>query len=114
MRPIEAELMPQMFYWISPAVRALLDAVVQERGFIGSGDSLARCLGVSNRHVLNRMLRSEGLPSCTRLAAWIRVLFWVAEFEDNGASLSGQALAAGKDPAVYYRTVRRVTGSDWR
>lgn len=112
--PSPAVLVQYALYWLSPGVSAALAAIVEHRGFIGSGDSLARRLGISNRHVLNRLLRADGLPPCTKLAAWIRVLCWVAEFENSGASLSRQALAAGRDPAVYSRTVRRVTGWDWR
>jgi len=112
--PSLAAVLTCALYWASPPVCEVLEAIVGQRGFIGSTDSLARRVGVSNRHFLNRLLRVDGLPPCNKLAAWIRVLTWVTEYESTGRSLTRQALAAGRDPSVYCRTVRRVTGCDWR
>lgn len=111
--PVAATLAHALF-WISRPARTVVDSIVEQRGFAGLTDCLARRIGVANRHLLNRVLRADGLPSCTKLSAWIRILFWVSEFESSGASLTQQALSAGRDPAVYFRTVRRVTGCDWR
>jgi hypothetical protein len=112
--PQPAALLPGMLYWVSPAGQTILHTILAQRGVIGSTDQLAQCVGLQNRHLLNRVLRSDGLPPCNKLAAWIRVLFWAMEFEDTGASLTRQALATGRDPAVFCRTVRRVTGCDWK
>jgi len=58
------------------------------------------------------MLR-EGLPRLERLAGWIRVLGWVLAAELSDQSLSERELRTGRDPAVAYRTVKRVTGLPW-
>jgi hypothetical protein len=58
------------------------------------------------------MLR-EGLPRLERLAGWIRVLGWVLAAELSDQALSQRELSNGRDPAIAYRTVKRVTGLPW-
>ncbi len=60
------------------------------------------------------MLKREGLPPLHDLAAWASVLAWVERSEHTGCSLCELAFRARRDPAVCYRTVKRITGLRWR
>jgi len=90
-----------------------LDFVIDHRGAPGAPRFVAASLGLASRHQLRRRLQREGLPSYEIVSAWVRVLYWVAEWECEGVSLCQLALRSGADPALLYRTVRRVTGLGW-
>src|SRR5262245_4997947 len=99
--------------WISFRTRVLIEAMVLGGGTIGSGTDAARGLGVTTRFGLTRALRREGLPSLPRLSAWIRVLIWTWNWEHDHVSLGPAAINNGKDPAAYYRLIRRMTKKNW-
>jgi hypothetical protein len=90
-----------------------LDFVIDHRGAPGAPRFVAASLGLASRHQLRRLLQREGLPSYEIVSAWVRVLYWVAQWEFEGVSLCELALKSGADPASLYRTVRRVTGMGW-
>ena len=90
-----------------------LDFVIDHRGAPGAPRFVAASLGLASRHQLRRRLQREGLPSYEIVSAWVRVLYWVAEWEFEGVSLCELALRSGADPASLYRTVQRVTGLGW-
>jgi hypothetical protein len=98
---------------LSAGGRQFLDLLVAHRGTATSPRFVAAALGLGNRHQLRRMLEREGLPSYEIVSAWVRVLWWVAEWEFHKVSLCELALGSGGDPAILYRTVRRVTGLGW-
>jgi len=78
-----------------------------------TADDVARSVGLTNRYAVERLLRQEGLPSCAKLVGWISVLGWVLVCEDDSTSLCQLALSQGRDPAGYYRSVKRITGISW-
>jgi hypothetical protein len=83
------------------------------RGTFDSADSIAHRIGLKSRHQLAYLLGAEGLPRLQRLAAWIRLLTWVADYELQGVSLCRASLSEAKDPAFRYRLVQRLTGEEW-
>lgn len=100
--------------WLSLAGQELVEEIVRFGGRIGhDADAFARLLGYRDRHQLARRLKDEGLPPLRDLAGWVRVLHWIHERERAGTSLGRMALTAGQDPAVWYKTVERVTGLVW-
>lgn len=100
-------------YWISPATRAALDALIECDGRVMSASFLAARAGLANRHQLARLFHREGLPSIDDTCAWIHLLTWAATWETERKSLCRSALCSGRDPAVCYRVVRRLTGLPW-
>ncbi len=88
-------------------------AIVHSGSRFVNSTTLARRVGLRDRHQLDRLLHNEGLPTYKELAGWIRVLMWVVEWEQSGMALSTSALNAGLSPEAYGRTVVRVTGSSW-
>jgi hypothetical protein len=99
--------------WLSPTGRRVIEAIVAGRGALGGADSLARSVGLANRHQLKRQLGREGLPSLESLCGWLRVLIWVMEWERTGIALSRSALREDRDPAIRFRCVKRTTGCTW-
>jgi hypothetical protein len=98
---------------VSRSGRDVIDLLIEERGCFGSADRLARLVGLRNRHQLAYTLRGDGLPQLQRLAGWIRLLLWVAEYESEGISLCRSSLDEARDPAFRYRLVKRITGLEW-
>lgn len=98
---------------LSVRAQAILDALLLNGGHLGTAGELAPHIGEPNRFALARMLRREGLPPLHSLAAWMRVLTWVERAEESGCSLCQLAFRCQTDPAVCYRTVKRVTGLRW-
>lgn len=90
-----------------------MKGLVAQKGYSGPAHQFALTVGMRSRFQLARVLEREGLPALEELAAWIRVLLWVAHWEASGTSLSRRALSEIRDPAVCYRTVERVTGVPW-
>jgi hypothetical protein len=99
--------------WLSPASRSVLKRLVAQKGYPGPAHQFALTVGMTSRFQLRRVLEREGLPALGELAAWVRVLIWVADWELSGTSLSRGALSEIRDPAVSYRTVERITGAAW-
>ena len=75
---------------------------------------MAPRIGLRNRFELARLMKREGLPPLHELAAWATVLSWVETSERTHYSLCRLAFRCRKDPAVCYRTVKRITGLGWR
>ena len=98
---------------LSVRAQAILDALLLSGGRLGTARELAPQIGEPNRFALARLLRREGLPPLHSLAAWMRVLTWVERAEESGSSLCELAFRCKTDPAVCYRTVKRVTGLSW-
>jgi hypothetical protein len=99
---------------LSLRARAVIDAVFLSGGSIGTAHEVASRLGLRNRFALARLLKAEGLPPLHDLAAWASVVAWVQDAERTGQSLCQLAFRAHKDPAVCYRTVKRITGLQWQ
>lgn len=98
---------------LSIRAQAIVDALLLNGGELGTASELAPYVGEANRFALARLLRREGLPPLHSLAAWTRVLTWIERAEESGCSLCQLAFRCKKDPAVCYRTVKRVTGLSW-
>jgi len=93
--------------------RAILDAVALSKGSIGTAQQVAERLGLPNRFALARLLERQHLPPLRELADWASLLAWTEKWECSGTSLCRQALSVGRDPAVCYRIVQRLTGEPW-
>jgi hypothetical protein len=98
---------------LSQSGHDVIETLVRERGCFRSADSLARSIGLRNRHQLSYILHRDGLPPVQSLAGWIRLFLWVAEYELDGLSLCRSSLHDARDPAFRYRLVKRLTGLDW-
>lgn len=98
---------------LSQAGRDAIDRLLDERGRLQSAESLAHAVGLRNRHQLAYVLQRDGLPPAQHLAAWLRLLIWVAEYELEGTSICRASLHEARDPAYRYRLVKRLTGLDW-
>jgi hypothetical protein len=91
----------------------VLDEIISARGVVAEADLLASSAGFRDRHELKRRLKREGLPNLKLLSRYIRVLFWVADWEQTGIALSRDALRSGFDPAIRFRCVKATTGCTW-
>jgi hypothetical protein len=100
-------------YWLAPATRAALEALVECNGRVLPARILAARAGLASRHQLARLFHREGLPSMDELSAWVHLLTWTMAWESERRSLCRSALRSGRDPAVCYRVVRRLTGLPW-
>jgi hypothetical protein len=98
---------------LSPEGRKVLILLVRSGAMNASCNQITRLLGARNRYALSRWLRRSGLPSYRELLGWLQVLTWVVEWEDRRTSLSAQAFDTERYPSTLYRTVRRVTGTEW-
>ncbi len=97
----------------SPETCQLVRVLAEHGGEFEAADMAARLSGFRTRQHMGRVLHAEGLPQLTELAGWIRVLRWVLEWEQNGRALANLSLLRGRDPAVRYRLVRKLTGRPW-
>lgn len=98
--------------WLSTQGRAVITALVCDNGRTRVPDLVA-ALGLHTRFQLGRLLRSDGLPLYEVLAGWINVIYWMTEADRTGATLLALARRARVDPAISYRTIRRITGCRW-
>ncbi len=99
--------------WISPKVRMLIDVLIERDGRLEDAEDVALAAGFRNRYQLRRQLEREGLPNLEILAAWIRLLLWLREWERHGTRLSRGAYDKDETPRVRTRTVRELTGMTW-
>src|SRR5262245_47687907 len=93
--------------------RAVIEAVVLSKGSIGTAQSVARALGLTNRFQLARLLEREGLPPLHRMREWITVLNWLQWAERQQVSLCWIAFRSHRHPSACYRLVKQVTGLGW-
>jgi hypothetical protein len=98
---------------LSVRAQAIVDALLLTGGNLGTAKELAPHVGEASRFALARLLKREGLPPLHCLAAWARVLTWLDSAERSDCSLCELAFRCKKDPAVCYRTVKRITGLRW-
>ena len=98
---------------LSLRAAAVVEAVLLVEGSIGSAESVARSLGLSNRFSLARLLGEAGLPPLHQLADWASVISWVRFAEQHGASLNRIASHSQRHASACYRLVRDVTGLTW-
>lgn len=98
---------------LSLRAQAIIDALLLTGGRLGTAQQLAPHIGERNRFAVARLLRREGLPPLHDLAGWARVLSWLDCAERSGCSLCQLAFRWKKDPAVCYRSVKRITGLNW-
>ena len=108
-----AALLHGALHWVSPSGRVVLDALAVCGGAFGTARFFAVRLGFRDRHHLAHALAADHLPPLQELASWIRALTWVIRWELGRTALCRLALEAGADPAAYYRTVKRLTGTGW-
>src|SRR5438552_17727194 len=99
--------------WLLPDARAIVRCLVTSRGVFRSASRFSRSIGARNRHELAHILRKAGLPPLERLGGWIRIMFWVVEYEVNGTTICNSSLTQGSYPASRYRLVSRLTGHQW-
>jgi hypothetical protein len=98
---------------LSGRVSNVVHALVQKGGTTSCATTVARSVGASSRFAFARRMRREGLPALHELAAWVRLLVWVGRAERGSGSLYDIATRSGRNPAVCYRTVKRLTGLTW-
>lgn len=98
---------------LSRTARAVVEVLVCNNGLIADSDPVPTYLGLRTRHQVARALRRAGLPPLEELAGWTRVLYWLLQSEQTGASLFHLARQADLEPATCYRLVRRLTGQPW-
>lgn len=73
---------------------------------------LAPILGLESPHALETELRMRRLPPFRLLRNWC-YLVRLLEENEHGETISALALTRGRDPAMYYRFVRRTSGLLW-
>lgn len=98
----------------TPRGRKLLEEIMVCPARHRTAASVARSLGLANRHALARLIHREGLPQYRVLTGWLCVLMLVIAWEEDHKALSRSALDQAKDPAAYSNVVRRVTGLRWK
>lgn len=108
-----AGLLHGTLHWVSPSGRAVLGALAECGGAFGTARFFAARLRFRDRHQLARAIARDGLPPLQELAAWVRMLGWQLQWEQQKTALCQLAMDAGADPAAYYRTCKRLTGANW-
>lgn len=83
------------------------------RAFLGTAESFAISKGLKGRRFLGQLLHRHGLPQWQPLTKWIKVLYWVLDWERHETSLSQAALLDARNTSTYYRSVERLTGCSW-
>jgi hypothetical protein len=91
----------------------ILAAVARLEGELDTADRFALDLGYPSRHVLARALMRAGLPPLQQVANWALLLAWLLRCERGKTTLCWIAVTTGRDPAVCYRLVKRLTGHVW-
>ncbi len=90
----------------------VLTAIARLRGRIGPAE-FAKTLGFTSRYHMARAMKGRDLPNFETLRQWTFVLSWVLAWEENQIPLQELARREQRDPAIYYRLVKRVTGRTW-
>lgn len=108
-----ADVLEHMFAFQPPRLRDVVLAIARGHGRPGNMDAMAHRVGFTNRYELARFLQRQGMPVYTELAGWVRVLGWLLALKNEKTSLASVALEEERNPAEYYRTVRRVVRSPW-
>lgn len=93
--------------------RAVVEAVCRSGRHYCTADLVAQALQLPNRYHVIRELRIAGLPSFKVLSQWIRLIAVVAICEREQISPSKLALRDGRNPDIYTKLARRVTGLSW-
>jgi hypothetical protein len=97
----------------SPDTARVVEALSASGGLLDDTQRFALSLEMGSRYRVARALRRESLPQVEELAAWVRLIGWLARWEANPGSLSRMALDDGLETSVCCRTVRRLTGATW-
>lgn len=100
--------------WLGPRGKALVLYLGDRAPDRVTASEVCRSLGFRSRFVLSRLLISDGLPPLVEFYGWVRVLWHCQRAEAECVTLGGHELRHGRDPAIVYRLVRRVTGRTWR
>jgi hypothetical protein len=111
--PVE-ELLCSVLYWLSAEGRQLVVMLIATNGRVRPLHRFTAGLGMRNRHQLTRLLAREHLPTLECLAGWIRLLLWVTAWERHSTALASASLIDGEDPAVRFRTIKRVANCTWK
>ena len=112
MLPVAA-LLHEALPRLSPCSRSIINHLVAVLGYFGHASSVATAVGLQSRYQVAHTLQNDYLPCLEELAAWVRLLGWIHEWEMNRTTICGTTLSCGRDPAVCYRSVRRITGCCW-
>jgi hypothetical protein len=91
----------------------VVEALSASGGLLDDSQGFAVSLDMGSRFRVARVLRRESLPQVEELAAWVRLIGWLARWEASPGSLSRMALDDGLEMSVCCRTVRRLTGATW-
>ena len=111
--PLVEESLLAALPWLSVEGRRLVAVLVACNGRVRSMHSLTEALGLRDRHQLTRLLAREHLPALECLTGWIRILVWITAWERHRTPLAFASLNEGHDPAIRFRTVKRVAGCTW-
>jgi len=74
---------------------------------------VAESLNLSSRYALARRMRTACGISFVEIRQWLAVDTLLRMYESAEASACAMALSELKDPATFYRLVRRLTGHSW-
>lgn len=100
--------------WLSPRSKAIVQFIGDQAPGRVSSNEVCLALNLKSRFVLGRALTTDGLPAFVELSSWIRLL-WHCQWAESGRStLGGHELSNGRDPAIVYRLIKRLTGRTWR
>jgi hypothetical protein len=73
----------------------------------------ATALGLPGARWLRRTIRDRGLPPFRLLRDWWLVVVLLQRREETAGALALHVLVGGRDPAPYFRLMRRTTGRTW-
>lgn len=107
------ELLCATLYWLSSDGVRVISTLLASNGRPGPMQRLIATLGLRNRHQLTRLLVREHLPPLESLAGWIRVLLWITAWERHSTTIASASLTDGEDPAIRFRTIKRVANCTW-
>jgi hypothetical protein len=111
--PVAVKYVEKALSWAGPLPLRLLAAWTAQRRTTASAQNVALAMGFTSRHQLARALQRDGLPPFEYLTAWFSVINWLVRAEEAGISLCELTIEDARDPAVRYRSVKRMTGKGW-
>lgn len=97
----------------TPDGQRILQAIAAVHGDVPTADELAAELGYDSRHQMARAMMRAGLPPLEHVSGWAMLLGWTVRAEQEGITLSEIADEHQRDPAVFYRLTKRLTGKVW-